>query len=87
MVKKQKTNFEIVAYILGIVSIVNAVFSPLLGIVFGIIGLVLSDKQKSVLSHRAKILNIIGIVVGIILFVLVLIVSIKNPQLSTNFLG
>ena len=56
-----------VAYILGIVSIVMAFFQPLAGIVFGIVGLVQNKKEK---SRKAKKLNVIGIVIGTLLFII-----------------
>lgn len=86
-VKKTKINFGTIAYVLGIVAIVNAIFSPLMGVVFSIIGLVLSVKQKTEMAKKAKILNIIGLIVGIVLFVVILILSLTNPQLQTSFLN
>jgi len=62
-----------VAYILGIVSIVMAIFQPLAGIIFGIIGLVQNKKEK---SKKAKKLNIIGIVIGVVLFLVSIAVTI-----------
>ena len=43
-----------VSYILGIVSIVTAFFTPLAGIIFGVIGLIQSKKQKTPLSKKSK---------------------------------
>ena len=54
-----------VAYILGIISIVLAFFQPVAAIIFGIIGLVQNKEEK---SKKAKKLNIIGIVLGVIVF-------------------
>ena len=68
MADKEKINFSQTSYIFGIVSIVMALFTPLLGLVFGIIGLVQSSKQKTEISRLAKKLNIIGIVLSIIIF-------------------
>lgn len=59
-----------VAYILGIVSIVLAFFQPLAAVIFGIIGLVQNRKEK---SKKAKFLNIIGIIIGSIFFILSII--------------
>jgi len=84
MAKKEKLNFEIPAFVLGIIAIVQAIFSPLVGVIFGVIGLVLAYRQKTVLSKRAKTLNWVGIVIGVILFVLVLVLSYKNPE-AVNF--
>ena len=56
-------NAESVAYIFGVLSIVLAFFSPLAGIIIGIIGLIQSNKNK---VPKAKKLNIIGIILGVI---------------------
>ena len=73
-----KKDSDVVAYVLGIVSIVMAFLSSfgLGGIIFGIIGLVQSKKQKTDLSKRARKLNIIGLVIGIILFIVSIVVTI-----------
>ena len=68
MADKEKINFPQTSYIFGIISIVMALFTPLLGLVFGIIGLVQSSKQKTDISRLSKKLNIIGIVLSIIIF-------------------
>lgn len=86
-VKKTKLNFEVVAYVLGIVSIVEAVFSPLLGIIFSILGLVLSTRQKTDMSRKAKILSIIGLIIGVVLFIAVLVLTLTNPNFSAGILG
>ena len=77
MVKKEE-NFGVVSYILGIISIVTAFLTSfgLGGIIFGIIGLVQSKKQKTDLSKKAKKLNTIGLILGIIMFVISLITTI-----------
>ena len=64
--KYSMTEKKGVAYILGIISIVMAFFQPLAAVVFGIIGLVQNKEDK---SKKAKKLNIIGIILGIIMFV------------------
>ena len=66
--KKEQVDFSQTSYIFGIVSIVMALFTPLLGLVFGIVGLVQSAKQKTDVSRLAKKLNIIGIVLSVIVF-------------------
>ena len=60
-------NMSTVAYILGLLSIVLAFFSPIAGFIFGIIGFVQSKKQK---SSKAKRLNVIGIVLCIIFLII-----------------
>ena len=67
MVEKRGT-----AYIFGILSIVFAFFIPLAGVTLGIVGLVLNKKEK---SKIAKKLNIIGIIIGAIIFIATLALS------------
>jgi len=71
----KKTDFSLASYIFGIVSIVLAFFTPLAGLVFGILGLVYSKKQKTVLSLNAKKLSTIGIILSIILIIVSLIIT------------
>jgi len=71
----KKTDFSLASYIFGIVSIVLAFFTPLAGLVFGILGLVYSKKQKTVLSLKAKKLSTIGIILSIILIIVSLIIT------------
>jgi len=59
----EKIDMKSVSYVLGILSIVFAFFSPFAGLVFGIIGLVQSNKLK---FQKAKRLSIIGIVLSAI---------------------
>lgn len=67
---KEKIDFSVVSYILGIVSIVMAFFNSPAGLVFGIIGFIQSKKQKTELSKKAKKLNKIGIILSIILLII-----------------
>ncbi len=71
----KKTDFSLASYIFGIVSIVLAFFTPLAGLVFGIIGLVQSKKQKTALSLNAKKLSTIGIILSIILIIVSLVIT------------
>lgn len=78
MVKQKqdpKHNFSEISYVLGIVSIVLAFFQPLAGLIFGVIGLNLSRKQKTELSKKAKTLNIIGIIAGIVLLIALTVIT------------
>jgi len=83
MVDKEKINFSQTSYIFGIVSIVMALFTPLLGLVFGIIGLVQSARQKTDISRLSKKLNIIGIVLSIIVFGIGLFFLLKGVALPS----
>ncbi|MFS9082086.1 DUF4190 domain-containing protein [Streptococcus mitis] len=62
--------------VLGILSIVLGLLFPIVGIVLGIVGLVLaiSYQKESGLDYKTeKILNIVGLVVSVINWVLGLI--------------
>ena len=59
--------------VLGILSIVLGLLSPIVGLILGIIGLVLaiSYQKESQLDYKTeKILNIIGIVVSVLNWIL-----------------
>ncbi len=62
-----------IAYILGILSLVLAFFQPLPAIVIGIVGLVQNREDK---SKAAKRLNILGIVIGVLVFAILIAASI-----------
>ena len=56
-------------FILGVLSIVLGLLSPIVGLVLGIIGLVLanSHQKESSLDYKTeRILNIVGIVVSVL---------------------
>lgn len=78
-----KIDFSQTSYIFGIVSIVMALFTPFLGLVFGIIGLVQSAKQKTEVSKLSKKLNIIGIVLSVIVFAVGLFFLIKGINIPS----
>ena len=63
----EKIDVASVSYVLGILSIVFAFFSPVAGLVLGIIGLVQSNRHK---ASRSRKLNIIGIILSAIFFIL-----------------
>ena len=68
MQEKKKTSL-----VLGILSIVLGLLSPIVGLVLGIIGLVLaiSYQKESQLDYKTeKILNIIGLVVSVLNWIL-----------------
>ncbi|OYT36662.1 hypothetical protein B6U91_00670 [Candidatus Pacearchaeota archaeon ex4484_71] len=85
MVKKEKINFEVPAFVVGVIAIVEAIFSPLLGLVFGVIGLVFSYRQKTVLSKKAKRINWVALVLSAVLFALTLILTFKSSQFAGIF--
>ncbi len=62
------------AYVLGILSIIFGFISPLAGLATGIVG-IFHARKKSEMTRKARILNIIGIVISAIMLVLVLVVS------------
>lgn len=63
-------DFSEVAYILGVISIVMAFVSPIGGIIFGILGIVYGNKQKSDLSMKGKTLSTIGLVLAVIMLII-----------------
>ncbi|GIU68618.1 MAG: hypothetical protein KatS3mg001_468 [Candidatus Pacearchaeota archaeon] len=75
MPQKEKIDRVSVAYILGILSIVFAFISPLAGIIIAIIGIVQSNKGD---AKKVRNLNIIGLVLSIIIFVLSLFLVFSN---------
>ena len=80
----KKTDFGAVGYVFGIMSIVLAFFQPLAGLVFGIIGIVQSKKQKTGLSTKAKKLSTIGIVLSVILVIVSLVITFFFAQGINN---
>jgi len=81
MVKKKNQNYEVFSFVLGVLSIIGSFITPLLGIVFGIIGL-----KKSHKFILAKKMNILGIGLGI--FILIISVFfVLNSQSNTTYLG
>jgi len=74
MVKKE-ADFSEVSYVFGVVSIVLAFFQPLIGFVFGVIGLVHSKKQKSPLSNKARRFSIIGMVLSAVLALVAIVLT------------
>lgn len=78
-------NFDCAAYVLGIASIVFGVFLPVSGVILGIIGLVLAKRQKTILSKRANKFSTMGIVVGVIMYLLNWIMLSKFTELGGSF--
>ena len=62
--------------IVGILSIVLGLLSPIVGLILGIVGLVLasSHQKESELDYKTeRILNIVGIVVSVLNWILALV--------------
>ena len=68
----KKEELSIISYVMGVISIVMAFLTSfgLGGIIIGIIGLIQSKKQKTELSKKAEKLNLIGLILGIVVFIL-----------------
>jgi len=71
----KKEDFELMAYIFGIISLGFILVNQIGGIIFGIIGLSFSKKQKTRLSEKARKYSTIGIVVNTILLIISIIVT------------
>ena len=86
---KEKIKYDsvLVGYIIGIVSIVSFLVSPLVAVILGIIGLFHIKGETGPIYKRAKILNILGIIFGILFFLLVVGYSLTKlvPQLASSF--
>ncbi|MBU2053328.1 MAG: DUF4190 domain-containing protein [Nanoarchaeota archaeon] len=85
MADKKSGDMEVVAYVFGVISIVMAFFTPLAGVVFGIIGIVQSKKQNTLLSKKAKKLSTIGIILSIVLFVVTILLTVYISKNLPNF--
>lgn len=66
---------NMISYIFGIISIVMAFLSPIVGIIFGIIGMIQGKEDKTKIYNRSKRLNIIGIILGTAMFILTIALS------------
>jgi uncharacterized Tic20 family protein len=80
----KKEGHDIVAYMLGILSIVMALFAPILGIILGTIGLFQYKKEKTGLGKKAKKLNIIGVVLSVVLMIASFLIGIYLVSYCTN---
>ena len=67
--------------VLGIMSLIS--FS-LISIPLGIIGLIFSLKQKKIDNNKwaryGKVINIIGIIIGIVVVILAIVIVKNNPE-------
>jgi len=75
MTEKEGKDLSIVAYILGMISIVLAFFQPLAGIILGIMGLSFGKKYKTELSRKGIKYSKIGILIGVIVLLISLAIT------------
>ena len=80
---ERKINFSQTSYIFGVLSLITAFFTPLLGLVIGIVGLVQSRREKTKTSKFAMKLSIAGIIVSIVIFVVTFILISKSGALPS----
>jgi len=85
MADKKSGDMEVVAYIFGVISIVMAFFTPLAGVVFGIIGIIKSKEYNTPLSKKAKKLNTVGIILSIVLFIVTILLTVYLSKNLINF--
>ena len=81
----EKINNATLSYGFGILSIVFAFFTPVAGLIIGIIGF---RKSKQAKLESARKLNIIGIVISVVLLIVslgLLAYSISQGLNPTNF--
>ena len=78
----EKIDLKPVSYLLGILSIVFAFFSPFAGLILGIIGLTQSKKLK---FQKAKRLNIVGIVLSVVFSIIQLLAQLYLTNISGLF--
>ena len=75
MKEKKKASF-----VLGILAIVFGLLFPIVGLILGIVGLFLavSHQKESQLNYKTeKILNIVGIVVSVLNWILALMILMR----------
>ena len=74
--------------ILGILSIVLGLLSPIVGLILGIIGLVLSfsyQKESGLDYKTEKILNIVGLVVSVLNWIVTVAVFFRIVAVAVFF--
>lgn len=75
MKEKKKASF-----VLGILAIVFGLLFPIVGLILGIVGLILavSHQKESQLNYKTeKILNIVGIVVSVLNWILAIMIMMR----------
>lgn len=85
MAEKKILDLILVGYVFGIISVVLAFFTPLAGLVFGIVGYVHSRKTKEVLGKKSRILNIVGMILSVIFLALVVVLTAVGVNSLQNF--
>ena len=78
MAKKEDEKNEVKIYsnyIIGIVALILSIFNPLPGLILGIVGLVRIKKQRDRISKKAKVLNMLAVIIGIILLALSIVLA------------
>lgn len=78
----KKEDFSHASYVFGIISIVLAFFTPLAGLIFGIIGFKFGKKQKTPLAKKGIKLSKIGIIISIIVLVITIIIAIIASKIG-----
>jgi len=71
----KKEDYSNASYVVGIASIVLAFFTPLAGLIFGIVGIVLGRRQNTTLSRKGRIFSVIGIILSLVVWIVATIVS------------
>lgn len=88
--KPEDNSFGVCAVIFGILSIVLSSGNGI-GITLGVIGLIFGVKQKKIRkngwSKTGLILNIIGILLGIVFLIYTVTYIINNPELISQLQG
>lgn len=79
-----KIDLGLAGYILGIISIISIITTPVGGLVFGIVGFVLSKKEKTELAKKGKKLNVIGIILNAIFLIVMLALFILASKLDVT---
>ncbi len=85
MKKEEDNSFGVAAVVIGILSIVSG---SLPGIVLGVIGVIFSKKQNKIMANKWSksgfLLGVIGIILGIALFIASFYLLSKNPGLFSQ---
>ncbi len=69
-------------YVIGIIALVLSIMNPLPGLILGIVGLVRIGKNKDAISRKAKVLNVVAIIIGVILAAVSVTLTLLNIDWS-----